>query len=180
MPNVLLTSSVPGWSEAWEAGDVITVNDATAQALIDAGLGTLTSQPATTTELLTSLVATIDNRGHLLISSPGAVPIDAGYVVGPPAAFVTVEITKDTALTAEAHNGKQLVISVPVTLTAAFSDLGDGFSCTLQNQSGGNVVMGGLPNANGATRLANGATGFVNAFAYSGGSAIVWGGNYTL
>jgi hypothetical protein len=98
-----------------------------------------------------------------------------------PPDFVSVEITEDTALTSAAHNGKQLVISAAnVTITAAFSDVGDGFACKIWNVSGGNVVMGGMVNVNGTTRLANGAQGWIAAAAWSSGNRVGWGGDSTL
>lgn len=113
-------------------------------------------------------------------------PVGAPGPVGPQgpqgdiAPFFSVEIAADTSLTSALHNGRQLIISAPVTLTAVYSDLGDGFNCKLLNYSGGNVVMGGMVNVNGATRLANGASGFVGAAAWSGGQRVQWGGDSTL
>jgi hypothetical protein len=96
---------------------------------------------------------------------------------GSPPVFVSLEITTNTALTSAAHNGKQIVCSQPVTLTGAFSDLGDGFNCKILNYSGGSVVMGGMFNSVGATRLLNGASGYVGAAAWSGGTRVQWGGD---
>ena len=98
-----------------------------------------------------------------------------------PVDLISVEITADTALTSKAHNGKRLMVTVPgVTITGAFADLLDGFTCSIWNVSGGDVVMGGMVNVNGATRLANGAQGWVAAAAWSTGNRVGWGGESTL
>jgi hypothetical protein len=100
-----------------------------------------------------------------------------------PPNFEIVEITTDTVLVAATHSGKLLVASVPnITITAPYSGIGNGFSCAIANVSGGNIVMGGMVDTSnsGATRIANGAQGWVIGFAWSGGNRVNWGGTSVL
>jgi hypothetical protein len=100
-----------------------------------------------------------------------------------PPDFDIVEITSDTTLVSATHKGKLLVVSAPnVTLTAPFSGIGSGFSCAVANVSGGSVVMGGMVDTSntGATRLANGAQGWIVGFQWSGGNRVNWGGSSVL
>ncbi len=88
-----------------------------------------------------------------------------------------VELTANTVLDATEHNGRFLVASVPMTLTANFSNMGSGFSCTLINLSAGSVTMGtGISSGSGSTSLPPGASTTFTALAYSGGSLVWWSG----
>jgi hypothetical protein len=88
-----------------------------------------------------------------------------------------VELTTNTVLDATNHNGRFLVASQPITLTANFANMGAGFSCTLINFADGSVVMGtGITSGSGSASLPPGASATLLGIAYSGGSLVWWSG----
>jgi len=88
-----------------------------------------------------------------------------------------VELTANTVLDSTEHNGRFLVASVPVTLTANFTNMGPGFSCTLVNLAAGPVTMGtGITSGSGSTSLPSGASTTLLGLRYSGGSLVWWSG----
>ncbi len=88
-----------------------------------------------------------------------------------------VELTGNTVLDATSHNGRILIASAPLTLTANFANMGSGFSCTLINLSAGSVEMGtGISSGSGATALPPGSAASLVGFSYSGGSLVWWSG----
>ncbi len=96
------------------------------------------------------------------------------------APFVPVTITVDTAITAALHRGRLLIVTATdVTLTGSYADLGAGFNCIVVNASGGSVVMGGMFNAAGSTRIANGGCGGIIAFARTGETRVQWFADWT-
>lgn len=88
-----------------------------------------------------------------------------------------VELATNTVLDATSHNGRILVVSSPLTLTANFANTGAGFSCTLINLAAGSVTMGtGISSGSGSTVLPPGASANLFGLAYSGGSLVWWSG----
>jgi hypothetical protein len=88
-----------------------------------------------------------------------------------------VELTGNTVLDATSHNGRILIASAPLTLTANFANMGSGFSCTLINLSAGSVEMGtGISSGSGAASLPPGSAASLVGFSYSGGSLVWWSG----
>jgi hypothetical protein len=88
-----------------------------------------------------------------------------------------VELTGNTVLDATSHNGRILIASVPLTLTANFANMGSGFSCTLINLSAGSVAMGtGISSGSGVASLPPGSAASLVGFSYSGGSLVWWSG----
>lgn len=88
-----------------------------------------------------------------------------------------VELTANTVLDGSAHNNRILVASVPITLTANFSNMGSGFSCTLINLSPGVITFStGITSGSGGNVLPPGASATLLGFSYSGGSQIWWNG----
>jgi len=88
-----------------------------------------------------------------------------------------VELTGNTVLDATSHNGRILIASAPLTLTANFANMGSGFSCTLINLSAGPIEMGtGISSGSGATTLPPGSAASLVGFSYSGGSLVWWSG----
>jgi len=88
-----------------------------------------------------------------------------------------VELTANTVLDGSAHNNRILIASAPLTLTANFSNMGSGFTCSLINLSPGLVTFGtGITSGSGATTLPPGASTALTGFSYSGGSQIWWNG----
>jgi hypothetical protein len=88
-----------------------------------------------------------------------------------------VELTGNTVLDATSHNGRILIASAPLTLTANFANMGSGFSCTLINLSAGSVAMGtGISSGSGAVSLPPGSAASLVGFSYSGGSLVWWSG----
>ena len=88
-----------------------------------------------------------------------------------------VELTANTVLDATDHNGRVLVASAPVTLSANFVNMGSGFSCTLINLAAGPVTMGtGITSGSGSTTLPPGAATELLGLSYSGGSLVWWSG----
>jgi hypothetical protein len=88
-----------------------------------------------------------------------------------------VELTGNTVLDSTTHNGRILVASSPLTLTANFTNMGPGFTCTLINLASGTVTMGtGITSGTGGTSLPPGASTTLLGLAYSGGSLVWWSG----
>jgi hypothetical protein len=88
-----------------------------------------------------------------------------------------VELTGNTVLDATSHNGRILIASAPLTLTANFANMGSGFSCTLINLSAGSVAIGtGISSGSGAATLPPGSAASLIGFSYSGGSLVWWSG----
>jgi hypothetical protein len=88
-----------------------------------------------------------------------------------------VELTANTVLDSTEHNGRFLVASTPVTLTANFTNMGPGFSCTLVNLAAGPVTMGtGITSGSGSATLPPGASTTLLGLRYSGGSLVWWSG----
>jgi hypothetical protein len=88
-----------------------------------------------------------------------------------------VELTANTVLDSTSHNGRLLVASAALTLTANFTNMGPGFSCTLINLSAGAVTMGtGITSGTGTATLPPGASATFYGIAYSGGSLVWWSG----
>jgi len=88
-----------------------------------------------------------------------------------------VELTGNTVLDATSHNGRILIASAPLTLTANFANMGSGFSCTLINLSAGSVEMGtGISSGSGVASLPPGSAASLVGFSYSGGSLVWWSG----
>jgi hypothetical protein len=88
-----------------------------------------------------------------------------------------VELTANTVLDSTEHNGRLLVASAPLTLTANFTNMGPGFSCTLVNLAAGAVTMGtGITSGSGSTSLPPGASTSLLGISYSGGSLVWWSG----
>jgi len=88
-----------------------------------------------------------------------------------------VELTANTVLDATDHNGRVLVASAPITLSANFANMDSGFSCTLINLAAGPVTMGtGITSGSGSTTLPPGAATELLGLSYSGGSLVWWSG----
>jgi hypothetical protein len=88
-----------------------------------------------------------------------------------------VELTSNTVLDGTVHNDRLLIASQPLTLSANFSNMGSGFSCTLINLSAGSVTMGtGISSGSGGTSLPPGASTTLLGLTYSGGSLVWWSG----
>ncbi len=88
-----------------------------------------------------------------------------------------VELTVNTVLDATEHNNRILIASAAITLTANFSNMGPGFSCTVINLAAGSVTMGtGISSGSGTTILPPGAATTLLGLAYSGGSLVWWSG----
>jgi hypothetical protein len=85
----------------------------------------------------------------------------------------TLELTVGTALSAGAHNGRVVICSQPISLTAIAANLGNGFFCTLINVSGGNVTLeGGVTSSSGTSTLAPGQAATLTCVSYSGGTLV--------
>ncbi len=88
-----------------------------------------------------------------------------------------VELTANTVLDGTAHNERILIASQPITLTANYSNMGAGFSCTLINLSSGILTLGtGISSGSGAASLPPGASASLLGLSYSGGSMVWWNG----
>jgi hypothetical protein len=148
--------------------------------------------------------AAVAPNGHLLLMLTNGNTVDAGNAIGPagatgpagasgpagttgpagaigpagtPPPLTSLEVSADLTLT-EAHDGLQLIVINPITISAG--SLSNGFKCLIQNVSGGNVVFSGIFNATTATRLANGGTASVYFFSWSSGSRAKWSGDVVL
>lgn len=81
-----------------------------------------------------------------------------------------LEITASTNLDMTVHNGRLLICSQPVTLTAPATNLGGGFNCTVINVSTGSVTLGsGFVSSNGSATLSPWQSASLFCASYSGG-----------
>jgi hypothetical protein len=88
-----------------------------------------------------------------------------------------VELTSNTVLDSTEHNGRILVASAAITVTANFNNMGPGFSCTLINLAPGSVSFGtGITSGSGSSVLPPGAATNLVGLSYSGGSLVWWSG----
>ena len=88
-----------------------------------------------------------------------------------------VELTVNTVLDGTSHNGRVLVASQPLTLSANFANMGSGFSCRVINLSSGMITMGtGITAGSGVNALPPGMEAILTGLTYSGGSVVWWGG----
>ena len=90
----------------------------------------------------------------------------------------TAELLADTALNAEAHNGRILICSQPVTVTPSLSGMGSGFICNIINVSGGNVTFGNsIMTSSGVSTLGPSEAATITCATYSGGTIVyAWTG----
>ncbi len=85
----------------------------------------------------------------------------------------TLELTTDTTLSAATHNGRMLVCSQPIILTAASADMGSGFVCDLLNVSAGNITLGsGIISSSGTSTVAPWQAAAITCVTYSGGTLV--------
>jgi hypothetical protein len=88
-----------------------------------------------------------------------------------------VELSSNTVLDSTQHNNRILIASSAITLSANFTNMGPGFSCTLINLAPGSVTMGtGITSGSGSTNLPPGAATSLLGLSYSGGSLVWWSG----
>lgn len=102
------------------------------------------------------------------------------YIAGKLPAYKTglVELTSNTVLDGTNHNGRILIASQPLILSANFANMGPGFTCQLINLSAGAVTMGtGITAPGNATILTPGSNAVLFGLSYSGGSLVWWNGN---
>ena len=91
--------------------------------------------------------------------------------------LAVVELTANTVLDSTSHNDRLLVASVPLTLSANFTNMGPGFTCTVVNLSAGPITMGaGITSGSGSASLPPGASTTLLGLSYSGGSLVWWSG----
>jgi len=84
-----------------------------------------------------------------------------------------VEIATDTALDGTVHNGRLLVASQPLTISALTANMGSGFHCEIVNLSTGNVVFAaGIATSSGSSVLPAGQSAQLRCIAYSGGNSV--------
>jgi hypothetical protein len=83
------------------------------------------------------------------------------------------EITSNTNLDANLHNGHLLICSQPLTLSPLISNMGNGFQCTVINVSSGNVVLGsGFISSSGSLTLAPWQSATLSCVTYSAGTIV--------
>jgi hypothetical protein len=89
-----------------------------------------------------------------------------------------VELVSNTVLDGTKHNGRIIVVSQPLTLTANYANMGSGFMCRVVNLSTGTVIMGaGITTSSGAANiLPPGNEAVLIGMTYSGGSIVWWSG----
>ncbi len=99
-----------------------------------------------------------------------------------PTYFMSViELTGNTTLDGSVHNGKIIICSQPITVTAG-ATMGSGFTCTVINASSGNCTLSGFITSSGNGTLATGQSAVVSVASYSGGTlyyAMIAGGAST-
>ncbi len=84
-----------------------------------------------------------------------------------------VELTVNTTLDTTVHNGRILICSQPVTLTAAELNMGSGFVCDVVNMSSGAVTLSGaVVTSSGGAAIPAGQTATIQCVAYSGGTVV--------
>ncbi len=80
-----------------------------------------------------------------------------------------IELTASTTLDASIHNGKLIICSQPITVTAG-GTMGSGFSCVVINISSGTCTLSGFTTSSGSGSLTTGQSANVYVAAYSGGT----------
>jgi len=84
-----------------------------------------------------------------------------------------LELTADTTLSAPDHNGRVLICSQPIIITAATAAMGNGFTCDLINVTAGDVSLGsGIITSSGTSTLAPGQAATLACLTYSGGTLV--------
>jgi hypothetical protein len=84
-----------------------------------------------------------------------------------------VELSVNTALDVTIHNGRILVCSQPITVSALTANMGSGFHCDLINLSSGNITFAtGIRTSSGALTLQPGQAAAVRCITYSGGTVV--------
>ncbi len=82
-----------------------------------------------------------------------------------------VEITTNTTLDTTVHNGRTLICSQSVTLTALTNNMGSGFCCSVINASSGNITLSsGFVSSNGSYTLAPWQSATLSCVTWSGGT----------
>jgi hypothetical protein len=113
------------------------------------------------------------------VESNAADAAQSAAIASAATSFRQIDINTDTVLTID-HASSILVVTAPnVVLQGDFSALGQGFTCALHNRSSGPVVLGGMQNAFGLTRLLPGGNGGIRAVATDSGGIVVWFGDLT-
>jgi hypothetical protein len=85
----------------------------------------------------------------------------------------TLELTRNTTLSATVHNGRVLICSQPITVTPASTNMGSGFTCDLINMSAGSITLGsGITTSTGTSILAPTQSATLTCVTYSGGTLV--------
>jgi len=103
----------------------------------------------------------------MVVQSIGALwPWIAGQL---PSYFLPViEFVANATLDGSVHNGKLLICSQPITITAG-GTMGSGFSCTVINVSAGTCNLSGFTTSSGSGTLSPGQSAIIYSAAYSVG-----------
>jgi hypothetical protein len=84
-----------------------------------------------------------------------------------------IEISTNTTLDGTVHNGRILLCTASLTLTAAPMNMGNGFRCDVLNVSSGSVTLaGGITTSSGQSALPAGQCMQLYVGTYSGGTAV--------
>ncbi|GAN76345.1 fibronectin type III domain-containing protein [Acidisphaera rubrifaciens] len=83
-----------------------------------------------------------------------------------------VELTASTTLDVTVHNGRLLVCSLPLTLTASPSTMGSGFVCDVINTSTGAILLSGMTTSSGTASIPAGQAARLYVVTYSGGTMV--------
>jgi hypothetical protein len=84
-----------------------------------------------------------------------------------------LELTTNTILTQDIHNGHILICSQAITVSVGTGTLGSGFRCELINASAGSATLGsGITASCGISSLAPGQAAILTCVTYSGGTII--------
>src|SRR5208337_4151874 len=83
-----------------------------------------------------------------------------------------IELTADTTLNGLQHNGRILVCSLPLTVTANAPGMGSGFVCDLVNVAGGPIALSGIATSSGTPSIAAGQSARIYVATYSGGTLV--------
>jgi Fibronectin type III domain len=97
------------------------------------------------------------------------------WIVGkvPSIRLPVVEIATNTVFDATVHNGRILVCSAPVSLSAVALNMGSGFTCDIINLSNGTVTFGPeIFTTNGTGILSPGQSALVRCVIYSAGTTV--------
>jgi hypothetical protein len=92
-----------------------------------------------------------------------------------------IEFVANATLDGSIHNGKLLICSQPVTITAG-GTMGSGFSCTIINVSAGTCNLSGFTTSSGSGTLSPGQSAIIYSASYSTGTvryAMIAGGAST-